>query len=148
MTGNFNIRDSLWDLSFPHHSSISDNLLIIANLFNLVLSIPTNLFSTRYSNTEGEANSVINLMFFYYRSNKLNNHSIYPNWCLSFDHAPLTITISITEENISTFKLSQTSFSLYLHNQWTVFHKLSCTGKPQMRAIHKYAGCTKVTTND
>ena len=26
--------------------------------------------------------------------------------------------------------LSQTSFSLYLHNQWTDFHKLSCTGKP------------------
>ena len=26
--------------------------------------------------------------------------------------------------------LSQTSFSLYLHNQWTDFHKLSCAGKP------------------
>jgi len=27
-------------------------------------------------------------------------------------------------------KLSQTSFSLYLHNQWTDFHKLSYSGKP------------------
>jgi len=44
--------------------------------------------------------------------------------------------------------LSQTSFSLYFHNQWTDFHKLSCAGKLQMRAIYKYAGCTKVTTND
>ena len=26
--------------------------------------------------------------------------------------------------------LSQTSFSLYLHNQWTDSHKLSCTEKP------------------
>ena len=44
--------------------------------------------------------------------------------------------------------VSQTSFSLYLHNQWTDFHKLSCAGKPQMRAIRTYAGCTKATTND
>ena len=38
MTGDFNIRDSLWDLSFPYHSSISDNLIIIADSFNLNLS--------------------------------------------------------------------------------------------------------------
>ena len=44
--------------------------------------------------------------------------------------------------------MSQTSFSLYLHNQWTDFHKPSCTGKPQIRAIRTYAGCTKATTND
>ena len=44
--------------------------------------------------------------------------------------------------------MSQTSFSLYLHNQQTDFHKLSYTGKPQMRAIHTYVGCTKATTND
>ena len=44
--------------------------------------------------------------------------------------------------------MSQTSFSLYLHNQWTDFHKLSCTGKPQIRAICTYVGCTKATTND
>jgi len=44
--------------------------------------------------------------------------------------------------------VSQTSFSSYLHNQWTNFHKLSCTGKPQMRAICTYVGGIKVTTND
>ena len=44
--------------------------------------------------------------------------------------------------------VSQTSFSLYLHNQWTNFHKLSCSGNPQMRAIRTYTGCTKATTND
>jgi len=42
----------------------------------------------------------------------------------------------------------QTSFSLYLHWLWTDFHKLSCAGKPQMRAICTYIGCTKATTND
>ena len=44
--------------------------------------------------------------------------------------------------------LSQTSFSLYLYNQWTDFYKLSCTGKPQMRAICAYVGGTKAATND
>jgi len=45
-------------------------------------------------------------------------------------------------------KVSQTSFSLYLYNQWTYFHKLSYTGKPQMRAICTYVVCTKVTINN
>ena len=42
----------------------------------------------------------------------------------------------------------QTSFSLYLHNQWTVFYKLSWSGKLQMRAICIYMEYTKVTTNN
>ena len=33
MTGDFNIRDSLWDPNFPHYSSHSDTLLEIANSF-------------------------------------------------------------------------------------------------------------------
>ena len=63
MTGDFNIRDSLWDPSFPHHVSISDDLLIIADSFNLALSSPTNPCPTRYSDTMGEANSTIDFMF-------------------------------------------------------------------------------------
>ena len=49
MTGDFNIHDSLWNLLFPHHSSISDDLLIIADSFNLELSNPTNQVLIRYS---------------------------------------------------------------------------------------------------
>ena len=60
----------------------------------------------RYSNTDGESNSVIDLIFLHSRSTKLNNHSIHPDWCLSSNHAPLTITISITEEFITSSKLS------------------------------------------
>ena len=63
MTRDFNIRDKLWDSSFPHHSSISDDLMIIADSLNLVLSTPINPCSTRYSDMVGETNLVIDLMF-------------------------------------------------------------------------------------
>ena len=63
MTGDFNIRDSLWNSSFPHYSSISNDLMIIVNSFNLALSMSTNPFPTRFSDTAEEANSVIDLMF-------------------------------------------------------------------------------------
>ena len=63
MTGDFNIRDRLWDPTFPHHSTISDDLFIIANSFNLSLSTATNPCPTRYSDVSGEVNSVLDLMF-------------------------------------------------------------------------------------
>jgi len=63
MIGDFNIRDSLWDPAFSHHSSISDDLLIITDSFHLALLIPTDSYSTRYSDTAGEANLTIDLMF-------------------------------------------------------------------------------------
>ena len=106
MTGDFNIRDSLWDSSFSFHSSISDDLIIIANSFNLALSTPTNPCPTRYSDTAGESNSTINLIFLCYRSSKLDHHSIHPENRLSSDHAPLSIDIPIFEEVILTSKLS------------------------------------------
>ena len=49
---------------------------------------------------------------------------------------------------LSSYFVLQTSFSLYLHNQWTDLHKLSCTVKPQMRNICSYMECTKATTNN
>ena len=106
MTGDFNIRDSLWDLSFPFHSSISNDLIIIADSFNLTLSTPTNPCPTRYSNMAGESNSTINLMFLCYRLSELDHYSIHPENHLFFDHAPLSINIPIFEEVILTLKLS------------------------------------------
>ena len=106
ITGNFNIRNSIWNPSFPHHSTISDNLMIIADSFNLDLSIPTNQVSTRYLDMVSKANSVIDLMFLQSGSNELNNHSIHPKWQLSSDYAPLMVSIPITEENIVTSKFS------------------------------------------
>jgi len=104
MTGDFNIRDNLWDSSFPFHSSISDDLIIIADSFNLALSTLTNPCPTRYSDMVGESNLVINLMFLCYRSSELDHHSIHPENYLSSDHAPLSIDISIHKEVIHTSK--------------------------------------------
>ena len=106
MTGDFNIRDSLWNSSFPFHSSISDNLIIIADSFNLALSTPTNPCPTRYSDMAGESNSVIDLIFLQYESLELDQHSILPDSQLSSDYAPLSIDIPIFEEIIQTLKLS------------------------------------------
>ena len=69
-------------------------------------------------------------------------------WPKNFSHGlPLTVYSSI-EFEFSLRRVSQTSFSLYLHNQWTNFHKLSCFVKPQIRDICTYVGYTKVTTNN
>jgi len=106
MTGDFNIRDSLWDPSFPFHASISDDLLMIAESFDLALSSPTNPGPTRFSDTDGESNSVIDLMFLRHGSNELDNHSILPEWRLSSDHTSLIIDIPIFEEFIQTSKLA------------------------------------------
>jgi len=82
MTGNFNIRDSFWNLVFSHHSHLCDNLLIIADSFNLELSCPTNNVSTR------------------------NSHFILPDSRLSLDYTLLIIMINIAEEYIDSFKFS------------------------------------------
>ena len=106
MTDNFNIRDSLWNLSFPHHFSISDNLFILADLSNLELSIPINPIPTRYLDTPGMSNSVLDLIFFCNNSSKLNRHIIHPSWRLTSNHALLTITITIEEEHMMNIKFS------------------------------------------
>ena len=92
-------------MSFPFHSSISDNLVILADSFNLALSSPTNPCLARYSDTPGESNSVIDLMFLCFDSSKLDQHSILPESCLSLDHTSLTVTIPLSKEIVQTSKL-------------------------------------------
>ena len=48
MTGDLNIRDSLWDSNFPFHSVHSDMLFNIADSFSLALSNLTENFPTRF----------------------------------------------------------------------------------------------------
>jgi len=105
MTGDFNIRDSLWDPSFPFHSSISNDLIMIADSFDLALSSPTNPGSTRFSDTAEESNLVIDLMFLRSGSIELDCHSILSESRLSSDHVPLSIDIPICNEVIQSSKL-------------------------------------------
>ena len=106
MTGDFNIRDSLWDPYFPFHSSISDDLITIADSFDLSLLVPTNPGPTRFSDTAGESNSVIDLMFLRSGSSELDHHHILSDHRLSSDHAPLIIDIPIEDEFVQSTKLS------------------------------------------
>jgi len=106
MTGDFNIWDSLWDLSYSHHASISNDLLIIADLFNLNLLTPTNQVLTRYSDNINNTNSVIDLIFLQCSSTELDNHLIQPDWYLTSDHTLLTVTISIIKEYVNSRKIS------------------------------------------
>ena len=106
MAGDFNIRDSYWDLAYPHHSYLYDNLMTVADFFNLELSSPTNIVPTRYLDTDSGSNLTIDLMFLRSSSSELTSHSILPNFQLSLDHALLTVKIDITEENINLFKYS------------------------------------------
>ena len=80
MSGNFNIRNNLWDSLYPHYLSHNNDLFIITDSFNLELFTPTNQVLTRYSNNCQDVNLVLDLIFLYFRSNELNNHIIYLLW--------------------------------------------------------------------
>jgi len=99
MTRNFNIRDSSWDPHFLYHSIHSDTLIEVAGSLHLELSRPTEQVSTRYLDNQQNSNLVIDLMFLRPESLEHNNHSIYSDWRLTSDHAPLTVNISIFKEH-------------------------------------------------
>ena len=56
MVGDFNIRDSIWDPAFPHYSNFCNDLMIIADSFNLELLFPTHNVPTRYSDSDNGSN--------------------------------------------------------------------------------------------
>jgi len=63
MTGDFNIRDSLWNLNFAFHFVHSDMLFNITDLFSLALSKPTENFPTRFLDNDQNSNLVLDLIF-------------------------------------------------------------------------------------
>ena len=67
MSGNFNIRDTEWDLSVFAYSTASQVLIDLADLFDLMYLLLALSVSTYYLNTNGHTNSVIDLIFFRYK---------------------------------------------------------------------------------
>ena len=100
MMDDFNIRDSIWDFNFPFHSSHSDSLFDIADLFSLDISKPLKNSPTRFSDNDHNANSVLDLVFLHLSSLEFNYHHIHPDWRLSSNYAPITIDIFICKERI------------------------------------------------
>jgi len=113
-----------------------------------------NLFEIRFLR---QINKIVSTIIFYQNISELLSVSdIKMTWKLDFEVLDSSKTMTandyiINPDNNNQCKyimLSQTSFSLYFHNQWTYFYKLSCAGKLKMRAIHTYVECTKAITND
>jgi len=109
--GDFNIRNSFWDLNFSYHSSYRDTLFNIANSFHLELSKHTEFFPTRYFDNTQDLSSVLDLVFLHSNSSEHDNHCIHPDWRLTSDHAPITVNISILKKHVQTKKQSSSKNS-------------------------------------
>ena len=79
MTGDFNIRDSIWNSNFLFHSCYSDSLFDIADPFSLNISKPIENVPIRFSDNDNNANSVLNLVFIHPSFPEFNHHIIYPD---------------------------------------------------------------------
>jgi len=99
MGGDFNIRDVKWDPSVSLHSVTSQALVDLANSLGLVHLLPELPVPTHYSDTDGHANSVIDLIFLGMSYAQVLHH-IKPDLRQSSDHAPLLVNLSISPENI------------------------------------------------
>ena len=100
MIGNFDIKDSNQNFSYPHHLIHTDILREIADYFDLELSIPINQGPTQYIDNSNESNLAIDLIFLCTNSKKFNNYSILSNLQYLSDHVFLIVDIIINKEFI------------------------------------------------
>ena len=77
MTGDFNIRNSLWDMNFLFHSVHSNTLFDIADLFSLAISKPSENFPTRFLDNDHNSNLVLDLVFLCPSPSEFNHHHIH-----------------------------------------------------------------------
>ena len=99
MGGDFNIRDAEWDPSVSSHPAAGQALMDLADSLGLVCSLPELPVPTHYSDTDGHANSVIDLIFLGMSCAQVLHH-IEPDLRQPSDHAPLLVDLPISPENI------------------------------------------------
>jgi len=99
MGEDFNIRDTEWDPSVSSHSAAGQALMDLADSLGLVRSLPELPVPTHYSDTDGHANSVIDLIFLGMSCAQVL-YRIEPDLRQPSDHAPLLVNLSISPENI------------------------------------------------
>ena len=101
ITGDFNIRDNIWDPNYLFYLYNSDLLFDIADSFSLSISNSIENVPTRFSDNNNNANSVLDLVFLHLSFPEFNCHVIHPDWRFSLDHALITVDILIWEEKTS-----------------------------------------------
>ena len=99
MGRDFNIRDAEWDPSVSSHPAAGQALMDLADSLGLVHSLLELPIPTHYSDTDGHANSVIDLIFLGISCAQVLHH-IEPDLRRSSDHAPLLVDLLILPENI------------------------------------------------
>ena len=99
MGRDFNVRDAEWDPSVSSHPAVGQALMDLADSLGLVRSLPALPVPTHYSDTDGHANSVIDLIFLDMSRAQIS-YRIKPDLRLSSDHVLLLVDLSISPENI------------------------------------------------
>jgi len=88
--------------SYLFYFYYKDTLFKIADSFHIVLSKPTEIPPTRYSNNTQDSNLVLDLVFLCPNSMEHDNHHIHLEWRLMSNNAPITVDIHIHEEQVQT----------------------------------------------
>ena len=72
---------------------------------------------------------------------ELNNHTIYPEWCLSSNHALLFVTIPISEEFINTYKksirINSKEEEIFVKDIISVIKKLDASNLSEIPTLEK-----------
>ena len=125
-----------WTHFLTHTSNLMFSSIGASGTLLVYITLSTDYLITNYYLNQIVDNFVLRKMF-YSRWGLVDTHCF--SACTDYKRV---LQYRAFTQKIQVYLL-QTLFSLYLHNQWTDFHKLSCAGKLQMRAI-----CTKATTNN
>jgi len=99
MGRDFNIRDVEWDPSVFFYPTAGQALVDLADSLGLVCSLPELSVPTHYSDTDGHANSVIDLIFLGISCTQVL-HYIKPDLRWLSDHTSLLVDLPISPENI------------------------------------------------